>query len=249
LHGSGLYSTNARVTCMVCGSAGFVPLGQWGGHDIFRCTRCSFGFVHPMPPLSEIAAIYDRYPATELYSGKAARKIVRAHKRLKRYRHLAPGKRFIDFGCNIGTTVEAARRLGFDAHGTDIDAEAISIAGTLFPGSLYHAGPMETLPVEWGLFDFAFSTEVIEHVPDPESYFAALAARLRPGGVLYLTTPDAGHWRVPADFTAWEHVFPPQHLLYFTRTSMTHFLGRHGFDVIKFVPNLKTGLKLLARKR
>tara|TARA_R110000850_G_scaffold92603_1_gene196523 strand:- start:215 stop:970 length:756 start_codon:yes stop_codon:yes gene_type:complete len=237
------------VGCTICDGASFNSLGQANGYDIFRCAGCGFCFVHPTPPRYEIEAIYDEYSSNEAYRAKAERKVWRSHKRLKRYRHLAPGKRFIDFGCNIGTAVEAARRLGFDAYGVDIDRDSVGTARKIFPGSHFHTGSIESLPDNWRDFDLGFSVEVIEHIPDPHPYFEALAARLRSGGVLYLTTPDAGHWRVPADFTTWREVFPPDHLHFFTRTSMTHFLDRHGFDVIKFVWNLKTGLKLLARKR
>ena len=234
---------------MICGSGDFVPLGETAGHKMFRCTQCGFGFVHPIPSLAEIAAIYDGYGPSESYARKAERKVRRSLKRLKRYRHLAPGNRFLDLGCNIGTTVEAARRLGFAAHGIDIDPASVATAVKTFPGSLYHAGPIESLPPEWGQFDFLFSTEVIEHMGNPHAYFEALVPRIKSGALLYLTTPDGGHWRVPETFTEWDQVFPPHHLLYFSKDAMRRFLDRHGFDVVNFVWSLKPQLKVLARKR
>jgi len=241
--------TDTPASCMICGGTSFVPLGAHKGHNMFRCTACGFGFVHPMPTGADVAAIYDNYGPSISYTKKAKKKVARSRKRLKRYMHLANGKRFIDLGCNIGTTVEAARELGFDAHGIDIDPESVGAAKRIFPGGKYHAGPIESLPPEWGNFDFAFSTEVIEHIPDPHAYFEALTPRLAPGALLYLTTPDAGHWRVPRNFPDWDQVFPPHHILYFTKDSMTRFLDRHGFDVIRFVWSLKPALKVLARKR
>lgn len=157
--------TETPASCMICGGTSFVPLGAHKGHNMFRCTECGFGFVHPMPTMSDVAAIYDNYGPSISYTKKAKKKVARSRKRLKRYMHLANGKRFIDLGCNIGTTVEAARELGFDAHGIDIDPESVGGAKRIFPGGKYHAGPIESLPLEWGQFDFAFSTEVIEHIP------------------------------------------------------------------------------------
>ena len=234
---------------MICGGTSFTPLGEYNGHQMFRCGACGFGFVHPMPTGSDVAAIYDEYSSNDSYARKAKKKVVRSRKRLKRYRDMAKGARFVDLGCNVGTTVEAARELGLDAHGIDIDRASVGIARKVFPGGKYHAGPIESMPPEWGPFDFAFSTEVIEHIPDPHAYFDALTPRLAPGALLYLTTPDAGHWRVPANFPEWDQVFPPHHILYFTKDSMTRFLDRHGFDVIRFVWSLKPALKVLARKR
>ena len=235
-------------TCIICRGTNFRFAGTSHGYRIFRCEGCGFHFVHPTPPLDEIAAIYEKYSSNTLYSAKADRKVQRAMKQIKRYRRLAKGPRFIDFGCNIGTAVEAAHRLGFEAYGVDIDEESVGIARKQDPSGRYHAGPVESLPEDWKDFDFAFMIEVIEHLPDPHAYFEAMRGRLKPGALLYLTTPDAGHWRVPRDFTAWKEVFPPQHLHYFTRKAMRRFLTDHGFEVIRFIWSPKSRLKVLARK-
>lgn len=235
--------------CIICGGTTFRPAGISSGYRIFRCMECGFHFVHPTPPLSEIAAIYEKYSSNKLYAAKAERKVLRAMKQIRRYRQLAPGNRFIDFGCNIGTAVEAAIRLGLDAHGVDIDEESVGIARKEYPRGKYHAGALESLPADWADFDFAFMIEVIEHLPDPHAYFEAMRKRLKPGALLYLSTPDAGHWFVPRDFTAWREVFPPQHLHYFTKKAMRRFLTDHGFEVIRFIWSPKPRLKVLARKK
>ena len=41
-----------------------------------------------------------------------------------------------------------------------------------------------------GQFDLVTSMEVIEHVADPELFIRALAARLAPGGLMVLSTPN-----------------------------------------------------------
>lgn len=238
----------APSACIICGGGTFRPAGISSGYRIFKCTDCGFHFVYPTPPLSEIAAIYEKYSSNKLYAAKAERKVLRAMKQIRRYRHLAPGKRFIDFGCNIGTAVEAATRLGLDAYGVDIDEESVGIAEREYPRGHYRAGSPESLPADWKDFDFAFMIEVIEHLPDPHAYVEAMKARLRPGALLYLTTPDAGHWRVPRDFVKWHEVFPPQHLHFFTRDAMRRILTAHGFEVIRFIWSPKSRLKVLARK-
>lgn len=241
--------TTTPDTCIVCGGTAFEPAGTHKGHALFHCLTCGLRFTHPIPTAAEIAAIYEKYGTNESYAAKAERKVARARKRIRRYMKQAPGNKFLDVGCNVGTAVEAARRLGLDAYGIDIGDQSIEIAREIFPGGHYHAGAIESLPPEWGNFDFVYSAEVIEHLPDPHAYFASLSSRINSGGLLYLTTPDAGHWRVPEEFTKWDQVFPPHHLYYFTKDAMRRFLDRHGLDVVKFEWKLKPGLHAIAHKR
>ena len=237
------------TSCMICAGTDFTPLGAHEGHELYRCWNCRFSFTHPMPDGGDISAMYDDYRSNESYTGKALRKVARARKRIRRYMKKAPGRRFLDVGCNVGTAVEAARQLGFEAYGVDIGARSIEIANQIFPDGHFHAGDIDSLPAEWSGFDFVYCAEVIEHIPDPHSYFAALAPRVKKGAILYLTTPDAGHFRVPSNFLDWDQVFPPDHLIYFTRKAMALFLDRHGFDMLKYEFNLKPGLHAIARKR
>jgi 2-polyprenyl-6-hydroxyphenyl methylase/3-demethylubiquinone-9 3-methyltransferase len=55
----------------------------------------------------------------------------------------------------------------------------------------YRATTVEDLR---GSFDLVTSLEVIEHVADPRSFVKALAARLAPGGLLVLSTPNRTAW-------------------------------------------------------
>ena len=96
--------------------------------------------------------------------------------------------------------------------------------------------------------DIVYTSEVIEHVPDPDGFMAAIAAILSPGGVLYLTTPDSSHWRRPKNFPTWKEVMPPEHITYFTRKGMKGLLEKHGLTPEKFFFSLKPGMRLIARK-
>ncbi|MDO8290843.1 MAG: class I SAM-dependent methyltransferase [Parvibaculum sp.] len=235
------------MTCIICKSDEKVFVGEKDSYKIYQCTTCKFRFVDPLPSNDELNDYYRRNKSAP-YLSKADAKVARTKKRLARYKHLAPGNKFLDVGCNLGTGVKAAVELGFDAHGLDIDEESVEYARGFVPEARFHAGDISELPESFGNFDFVYSSEMIEHLPDVHAYFAALSKRMNKGAILLVTTPDAGHWSVPKDFTKWFAVIPPQHLLYFTKANMRAFLKEHDIEIIKFEFDLKAGIKGIGRK-
>jgi 2-polyprenyl-6-hydroxyphenyl methylase/3-demethylubiquinone-9 3-methyltransferase len=105
------------------------------------------------------------------------------------------GRKALDVGCGAGLLAEPLARLG--AHVTAIDA-----APGLIAAAELHARGQE-LDIDYrvaaveelgGEFDLVTSMEVIEHVADPQAFVAALSARLAPGGLLILSTPNRTAW-------------------------------------------------------
>jgi SAM-dependent methyltransferase len=74
--------------------------------------------------------------------------------------------------------------------------------------------------------------DVLEHLPDPGGAVTEVYRLLEPGGVFYLTVPDAGSRLAKVMGKRWWSVLP-MHLQYFTRSSMRRLLTDRGFEVIE----------------
>ncbi len=223
-------------------------VGEKNGFSLLRCVACGSITVSPFPSVEELIAFYQNYKGTVDYRKKADKKIKRAQKRIARLLHYTQGRRFLDVGSNYGFTVRAALNLGLDAKGIDIDDTAVNESRKSYGESLFETCAVQDYAQRGEKADIIYTSEVIEHVPDPDAFVKALADTLDDGGVLYLTTPDAGHWRVPKNFTAWEQVMPPEHIVYFTRNGLTRLLNKHDLDIKKVTFTLKPNLRIVAQK-
>jgi 2-polyprenyl-6-hydroxyphenyl methylase / 3-demethylubiquinone-9 3-methyltransferase len=105
------------------------------------------------------------------------------------------GKSALDVGCGAGLLAEPLARLGAKVTGIDAAPEVIAVArqhaAAVGIEIDYRVGDVQQLD---GQFDLVTSLEVIEHVADPATFLKALAARLAPGGLLILSTPNATGW-------------------------------------------------------
>lgn len=244
----------ATPPCQVCGAAERRLFARHDGMELYRCQACGLVYLDPMPSAAEVRALYDDPldGATAGYFAKVASKMRRSRRRVRQLkRHLAAGSggRFLDVGCSGGFMVEAAREAGFEAWGVDLDPVSIDYARAHYPRNRYHHGTIEDLDAGGVPFDAVYCSEVIEHVTDANRFVARMAALMRPGAVLYLTTPDIGHRRRPRDLARWDAFCPPAHCLYFSPGNLRLLLERHGLAVIKRRFAWKPGIKLFARRR
>lgn len=235
------------MKCPACNSITLSGIGQKNSYSLLRCEKCGMVTVSPLPSEEELLMFYQHYDGNKGYLKKKASKLKRSTKRIKRLMRLTNGRRFLDVGCNVGYAVESARHLGFQSTGIDLDPESIEIACSMFPGGRYITSSIQAMADRQEKFDVIYCAEVIEHVPDPKAFADSLFALLDAGGVLFLTTPDSSHFRVPGTFSEWAEVKPPEHIQYFSRSAMKYLLESSGFKQVRFRPNLKPGLRVVAK--
>lgn len=194
---------------------------------IVRCA-CGAAFQPRAPSLEELARHYDymgHNPANVQSSPLLDRRLARMVRTLEPYRRL---DRILEIGCGGGLFVRAATDQGWDVYGTEISPSCAAVLRPLM-GSRLHEGTVDTAPFADGSFDAAVMIEVIEHLVDPLPYLVAIRRLLRPGGAIFLTTPNARGAAARALGTRWR-AFGDEHLTLYDRRSLPRLLHRAGFD-------------------
>lgn len=234
------------IDCPVCGGQASTPLFELKGEPFVRCSGCGLMLINPRPVHSKVVRTYDAsYSAG--YAAKLQRKLRRVRRWVRRVRRRYGGERWLDVGCSIGTVCYAARELGYEAWGIDVEPWGIEFARTELGLTHMDCGLIEERGYPDASFDVISLYDVIEHVPDLNRFCAELKRILRPHGVIDLRTPDVGHWRVPSPLQTWDAVKPSEHLYYFNAETLARLLRRHGLSIERRRLSLKPGLNAYVR--
>lgn len=152
-------------------------------------------------------------------------------------RHLpppAPGARLLDIGCGNGQFLEFAQRMGWQVVGVEPDPKAVEAARAR--GLDVRLGGVEVLEPQREQFEGITLSHVIEHVHDPRAVLRACHRLLKPGGWVWLESPNLdalGHRRYGA---SWRGLEPPRHLVLFNFESLCQALVSAGFANIEVQP-------------
>lgn len=152
-------------------------------------------------------------------------------------------KVILDMGCGNGYLVNYLLKDGYNAYGTDASAEGIAIADRENPDRFYLQDlstgelpkELQALP-----FDTIISTEVIEHLYNPEGFIDFCKRLLPQNGELIISTPYHGYLKnlVLSIFNKWDSHHSPAwhggHIKFWSRYTLSKLLKDKGFEVVAF---------------
>ena len=169
------------------------------------------------PTDDELKTYYDNYPAVNNISPVT---LLRYDELLEQFQQFRSTNKILDVGCGAGHFLSRALLKEWGVQGTEYGAKSIEFCRT--KGIPVIEGPLEPSNHVLESYDVICSFEVIEHVTDPGGEIDRMLALLRPGGLLYLTTPNFNCLARRIAPSEWNVASYPEHLNYFT----PHTLGK-----------------------
>jgi SAM-dependent methyltransferase len=155
--------------------------------------------------------------------------------------------RWLDIGYGEGGLLEIAEQPGWSCYGVEISPQALAYGKQR--GWVVAADGEADLCFPLQGFDVITMIEFLEHVLVPAQFLQAAARWLRPGGLLYATTPNAGSLNRRLLGLEWSIFHPPEHITIWTARGLREALAQSGFQTRQIRTEGFNPCEILARWR
>jgi len=160
---------------------------------------------------------------------------------------------FLDIGAGEGFLLNAADLGGFDVTGIDFSAYGVAkffphLVSRHIAGDIYES--LQLLIDQGKKFSVCSSTNVLEHVLDPDLFLTSIRQVMEPDAILAITVPndfsDLQQFALNKGMIDREFWFvPPHHLNYYNTLSLTRYMIDQGFEILDAFSDFPVDLYLL----
>ncbi|MBE7412739.1 MAG: class I SAM-dependent methyltransferase [Leptospiraceae bacterium] len=152
--------------------------------------------------------------------------------------------KILDVGCGLGFFVKTVleKRPGWEAFGYEMSPSAVKYAKEKNSLKNIFSGQVEKSKIPKNSFDIITLWDVIEHIPKPQPIMKYLYSILKPGGILFLQTPNFPIQLFKAKLKVMINGMKPDghylevkdHINDYTETTLAMLSKDSGFQSIKF---------------
>jgi len=222
-----------ETTCPLCNNVQTKFLFNKQSSPFYQCVSCKFIFSKPLTnpnlanTITDFEPAYLNYLNPQLHDKKNHEVVI---KRLSRYADL-DNARILDIGCGSGKFVQYLRLKGYNARG--LEPSTALFETFLVTQGQYYNSDVHTFRQEHPneRFDIITITDVLEHIEDPQAFMKEVTAMLTLGGVLLISTPNAGSLFARMAGKGW-HYYNRYHLSLFSKKTLSQLMEAHGFSTL-----------------
>jgi SAM-dependent methyltransferase len=239
--------------CVACeGRVGVAPYFRNTEIALFQCEVCGSLTALPRPSPAQQAALHDNaeYFHHPYFEHRRRRPDAVERRCRATFAKIGAaidlgslrGQTHPDVGCDTGDFVLAAARI-FGTVPVGIDIAQRSVEESARQGVDAHCCSLEHAPTSLVGLTVVTAIDLLEHVVDPGGFLVDVKNRLRPGGAVYIETPNmASHvyslgralWRATGGPPAalLQRLFPSEHVQYFSGAGLAKAATNAGLEVV-----------------
>ncbi|QSE96378.1 class I SAM-dependent methyltransferase [Fulvivirga lutea] len=180
--------------CIVCGSSDINYFTQdHKGIRIFKCNNCNMKFMNPQYTDQYLSDFYAEYQSKDFkhhrYGDEENPRFAKHQDNIQLIEeYINPGK-FFSIGSGNGFDMKVARDRGWEVEGYEVDPDFTKELADKFSIKMY-SGKFEDIDLPAETYDCVYMNHVIEHPKNPGEYLSKIREILKPGGILYIATPN-----------------------------------------------------------
>lgn len=138
----------------------------------------------------------------------------------------------LELGCAYGYFLDKAKEASFEISGIELCEDAVKSCNDRGYNNVYRGEISNQNLKRFAAADAVVLFDVIEHLPDPITIIEAIAEKLKPDGLLLMTTGDFSSLFAKITASNWRLMTPPQHLWFFTPSSLELLCNRFGLELV-----------------
>lgn len=218
--------------CIVCDKNSKLKF-NYKGFDILECTKCFMIFVDPNSIDKNFRKQYEKdksspmkyYKEIEMYD---IRSFINRLKHIENY--FKKPKTLLEIGSNTGTFLKTASNFGWKTTGIEpnidickyfvINNKNIKIYNTFFDKKFVKNHKKK--------YDLIYSSDVIEHVPNPVEFMSLARKLLKKNGFIVTITPDFDNI-----LSKLFQIKPTEHLIYLNHKNILRLYKKSGNNIIE----------------
>ena len=219
---------SAAALCPACAESHGRLVGHKEGCALSECIRCSTVFMSAQANGHSVKELYNHYYDQARFELPAAA-TASLELLAKSFDPFRETGRWMDTGYGEGGLLSIAEQHGWNCYGTDISPRALDYGqqrGWIVSAT---AGDDPRFPSDG--FDIITMIEFLEHVNRPQDFLRSAARWLRPGGLVYITTPNAESLNRRFLGLEWSIFSPPEHMTIWTARGLCSALTEAGFKI------------------
>lgn len=198
-------------------------------YQLLRCNNCTLQFKDPPISMDALMECYNASPESnwEHNPNPVKRRFDELQELTKAH---SQGNRILDIGCSNGAILQYFGD-SWDRFGIEPSTDAARVAEDRNITIL--APTIETLD-ESETFDAILAIDLLEHLDDPDAFFARVMKHLKPGGIFlaFTGTTDASSWKLQG--SRYWYASLPEHIVFYSKRTVEHLADKHNAEIVSY---------------
>lgn len=223
--------TMKRIRCPNCGGNNLSILSRGNEYFLLQCDRCQL----VMKSVKELNREKVQRLQDSVYHCVRARIQIKMNYKMARDRlniliKFEKDGKLLEIGCGTGEFLELADDFGFNVLGVDASKRYSSYA--IKKGLNVKCGRLEDIGLDASQLNIIVIFHLIEHIEDPNKFLKQVFSYLKPGGLLFIVTPNVESLTNKVFGYMHPNFQQPDHLFFYSKKTLKDFLLRARFYTV-----------------